>query len=74
MIKGGKEMGTIDEYKEDYNNARLNIKKGEAIYLPPKQILFVEDGSVDFADLERLGITYVVYRQGSTPPIVVDIK
>nr|DAN09195.1 MAG TPA: hypothetical protein [Caudoviricetes sp.] len=44
-----------------------------------KQFLFVEDGSVDTDELGRqLGnnpeIAIVVYRQGSTPPQLVDVK
>ena len=44
-----------------------------------KKFLFIEDGSVDIDDLgERLAgnpeIAVVVYRQGSLPPQLVDIK
>ena len=39
-----------------------------------KKILLVEDGSVDLAELEKLGIDYIVYRQGSTPPRIVELE
>lgn len=49
--------------------------------LPPeiKKFLFIEDGSVDTDDLgERLAsnpeIAIVIYRQGSQPPQLVDLK
>lgn len=49
--------------------------------LPPKikKFLFIEDGSVDTDDLgERLAsnpeIAVVIYRQGSLPPQLVDLK
>lgn len=49
--------------------------------LPPKikKFLFIEDGSVDTDDLDkRLAsnpeIAIVIYRQGSLPPQLVDLK
>lgn len=44
-----------------------------------KKFLFVEDGSVDTDELGRQlennpEIAIVVYRQGSTPPQLVDVK
>ena len=44
-----------------------------------KKFLFVEDGSVDIDDLgKRLAgnpeIAVVVYRQGSLPPQLVDVR
>lgn len=44
-----------------------------------KKFLFVEDGSVDTDDLDkRLAstpeIAIVIYRQGSLPPLLVDVK
>lgn len=44
-----------------------------------KQFLFVEDGSVDTDELVRQlennpEIAIVAYRQGSTPPQLVDVK
>lgn len=49
--------------------------------LPPKikKFLFIEDGSVDTVDLgERLAsnpeIAVVIYRAGSQPPQLVDLK
>lgn len=44
-----------------------------------KKFLFIEDGSVDTDDLgKRLAsnpeIAVVVYRQGSLPPQLVDVK
>ena len=44
-----------------------------------KKFLFIEDGSVDMDDLGKClagnpEIAVVVYRQGSSPPQLVDIK
>lgn len=44
-----------------------------------KKFLFIEDGSVDTDELGRqlennLEIAIVVYRQGSVPPQLVDVK
>lgn len=44
-----------------------------------KKFLFVEDGSVDIADLGKglasnPEIAVVIYRQGSLPPQLVDLK
>jgi len=44
------------------------------INLTSKKILLVEDGSVDTAKLDTLGIDYIVYRQGSTPPRIVELE
>ena len=60
----------------------MNNKHSEQeIRLMPKikKFLFIEDGSVDTDDLgERLAsnpeIVIVIYRQGSRPPQLVDIK
>lgn len=60
----------------------MNNKHSEQeIRLMPKikKFLFIEDGSVDTDDLgERLAsnpeIAIVIYRQGSLPPQLVDIK
>lgn len=44
------------------------------------KLLIVEDGSVDLDELNKsikenqLGIKVIVYRQGSSPPRLVDIK
>ena len=52
----------------------------EPIYreLPTKQILFVEDGSVDLDELktvlQRTSINVVVYRQGSKMPKLVNLQ
>lgn len=52
----------------------------EPIYreLPTKQILFVEDGSVDLdelkAALQGTNIIVVVYRQGSKMPQLVNLQ
>lgn len=58
-----------------------NKDYGQEIRFIPKieKFLFVEDGSVDIDDLgKRLAgnpeIAVVVYRQGSLPPLLVDIK
>lgn len=37
------------------------------IYLKGK-ILLIENGSVDTERLDEVGIPYIVYKQGSTPP------
>ena len=34
----------------------------------PMKILLIEDGSIDTDRLEKIGIPYIVYRQGSKPP------
>lgn len=60
----------------------MNNKHSEQeIRLTPKikKFLFIEDGSVDTDELgKRLvsnpEIAVVVYRQGSLPPLLVDIK
>lgn len=52
----------------------------EPIYreLPTKQILFVEDGSVDLDELktvlQRTSIEVIVYRQGSPMPKLVSLR
>lgn len=52
----------------------------EPIYrgLPTKQILFVEDGSVDLDELktvlQRTSIEVIVYRQGSKMPQLVNLR
>ncbi len=37
------------------------------------KLLFVEDGSVDTNELDKLGINYIVFRQGSDAPRVVEV-
>lgn len=46
---------------------------------PYKKILYIEDGSVGEKDIEELRnknpeIFVIIYRQGSMPPMLVDIK
>ncbi len=45
---------------------------------PTKQILFVEDGSVDLDELktvlQRTSIEVIVYRQGSPMPKLVSLR
>lgn len=38
-----------------------------------QNILLVEDGSVDTAKLDELGIKYIVYRQGSQKPEILKL-
>lgn len=38
------------------------------------EILFVEDGSIDTTELDALGINYIVCRQGSEPPKIVEVS
>lgn len=52
----------------------------EPIYrkLPARQILFVEDGSVDLDEvktaLQGTGIEVIVYRQGAKMPQLVNLR
>ena len=46
---------------------------------PYKKLLYIEDGSVDESRLDDLRIAnpeifVIVYRQGTIPPVLVDIK
>ena len=63
---------------------QLNVEKSESEMLkikktPIKKFLYVEDGSVDTNELiNELSITnpeirVIVYRQGSRPPILLDV-
>lgn len=62
------------------NDKKLDIEETEPIYreLPTKQILFVEDGSVDLDELktvlQRTSIEVIVYRQGSPMPKLVSLR
>ena len=38
-----------------------------------QSVLLIEDGSVDTDKLDALGINYIVYRQGSQKPEIIDI-
>ena len=48
------------------------------IKIPARQILFVEDGSVDLDEvktaLQGTGIEVIVYRQGSKMPQLVNLQ
>ena len=56
------------------------MEETEQIYrkLPTKQILFVEDGSVDLDELKTAlqgtDIKVIVYRQGSKMPQLVNLQ
>lgn len=38
-----------------------------------QRVLLIEDGSVDTDKLDALGINYIVYRQGSQKPEIIEI-
>ena len=38
-----------------------------------QRVLLIEDGSVDTDKLDVLGINYIVYRQGSQKPEIIEI-
>lgn len=38
-----------------------------------RKILLVEDGSVDTDKLDEMGIEYIVYREKSIPPQIIEI-
>lgn len=56
------------------------MEETELIYmkLPTRQILFVEDGSVDLDELKTVlqgtSIEVIVYRQGSKMPQLVNLQ
>ena len=56
--------------QQDECDMIINYMKEKATSLPmlSKKILLIEDGSVDTTKLDALGIEYIIYRQGSTPP------
>ena len=62
------------------NDKKLDIEEVEQIYrkLPTRQILFVEDGSVDLDELKAAlhgtNIIVIVYRQGSKMPQLVNLQ
>lgn len=60
----------------DYNfteQAMMNVSKRFDESVSVQNILLVEDGSVDTDKLDRLGIKYIVYRQGSQKPEILRI-
>lgn len=48
-------------------------KQKHVVINTKRKILLVEDGSVDTEKLDLLGIDYIVYRQGSKPPYLIEI-
>lgn len=58
-------MELVEKLKEE--NAKL--KK-----LLSQKILLVEDGSVDVDKLEQDGFYVIVYRQGSKPPMWLELE
>lgn len=60
-----KSMELVEKLKEE--NAKL--KKALS-----QKILLVEDGSVDIDKLEQDGFYVIVYRQGSKPPIWLELE
>ena len=69
-------------YSEDLSRTLCDdcLGKGSTItsYIPTpficyQNILLVEDGSVDTAKLDEIGIKYIVYRQGSQKPEILKL-
>ena len=61
-----------------YNEIKKDIEYGKHLeQIRVDKFLFVEDGSVDVDELEDAlegqHIKVVVYRQGSTPPVLKDV-
>ena len=48
--------------------------KVEELKKHQKKILLVEDGSVDIDELKKLGINFIVYRQGSKIPQLIELE
>lgn len=64
-----------DEYGASLEQLKANLDRGEFYYLEDKRqiVLLIEDGSVDTDKLDALGINYIVYRQGSQKPEIIEI-
>lgn len=64
-----------DEYGASLEQLKANLDRGESYYLENKRqrVLLIEDGSVDTGKLDALGINYIVYRQGSQKPEIIEI-
>jgi RNA binding exosome subunit len=64
-----------DEYGASLEQLKANLDKNEFFYLDVKKqkVLLIEDGSVDTDKLDALGINYIVYRQGSQKPEIIEI-
>lgn len=64
-----------DEYGASLEQLKANLDKGEFYYLGDKKqkMLLIEDGSVDTNKLDALGINYIIYRQGSQKPEIIEV-
>ena len=77
-IKCGKEIPngeTTFDGKCYMCDIKERVMKQSYIMLPDKKqkILLIEDGSVDTSQLDTLGINYIVYKQGSAKPEIIEI-
>lgn len=69
-------FGKTNDDNQDALKYGMQIFKDNAvnIKIPIKQILLVEDGSVDTDKLVVLNIPFVVYRKGSTSPMLIKLE
>lgn len=81
VVQGYKEDSELNTQFADWLEELEELRAENGIGFPRvKQLLLVEDGSVDTDDLkDYLGesnpeIKVVIYRQGSTPPILVELR
>lgn len=65
----------ITPTQEDLENCLKGLENQEFVKVPSskQKILLVEDGSVDETELNAKDIPYLVYRQGATPPFILEI-
>lgn len=66
----------FDDLQNEAENFRDFLKRTSMKILVPRRqykFLLVEDGSIDTSMLDKYNVPYVVYRQGSTPPKVIDM-
>lgn len=64
----------VEKFREFFSK-RTSCPSTMKILVPKRQykFLLVEDGSIDTSILDKYNVPYVVYRQGSTPPKVIDM-
>lgn len=62
-----KELKIKDDKINELNSKIKYLKEIAEVFL-------IEDGSVDLEELDKRGIDYIVYRQGSNPPALVKNK
>ena len=55
-------------------NKKLTEENDKLKKALPQKILLVEDGSVDIDKLEQDGFYVIVYRQGSKPPMWLELE